>query len=307
MRRCGLRAVGGLPLDHGGLEVAVDLAGERVLELAHAAAQRAAELGQLLRADDQKGDGEDDDEFHGTDRRHVRLLVSAGVARVREVYVKSGVRRAGAEATNRPAWWRDPAHRVAGSARGAPAARGPDARDGAPDDARRGDRAEVARVLRVGTVVAHEEDRAGADLDRPEVDAVDRLVVHERLADAPAIDHEDAVLEPDRVAADGDDALEQDLAAVARRVQRDELAALGVVAGELVDERLVAGLERRLHALARDPERLGDEDADQQEERDQRDPDGDPGRAPAPGGRGGLIGRRRGRRGGGRGPGRWRH
>src|SRR4051794_28697586 len=94
VRSVELRAVGGLRLDRGRLEVAIDLAADRVLELAHASADRAAELGQLLRADDQKGDSEDDDEFHGTDRRHVRLLVSAGEARGEREDVDEGLRAA---------------------------------------------------------------------------------------------------------------------------------------------------------------------------------------------------------------------
>src|SRR4051794_29684349 len=168
---------------------------------------------------------------------------------------------------------------VRDSVRSAPAGRRPDTRHRAPDDPRVADRAEVARVLGVRPVVAHREERARLHAHRPEVDAVDRLVIDERLADLAAVDDEDAVLEADRVAADGDDPLEQDLAA-ARRVERDELAALGVVARALDDERLVAGLERRLHALRRDAERLGDEDADEHEHRDQTDADGDPGGTP---------------------------
>src|SRR3954468_11216981 len=60
-----------LALDGGALVVvALALAGERVLELAHALAQGLAHLGQLLRAQHDQGDGEDDDELHRADVRH---------------------------------------------------------------------------------------------------------------------------------------------------------------------------------------------------------------------------------------------
>src|SRR3954453_3376888 len=58
-------------LDRGAfVVVAVGLARERVLELAHALAQRLAHLGQLLRAQHDQGDGEDDDELHRAGVRH---------------------------------------------------------------------------------------------------------------------------------------------------------------------------------------------------------------------------------------------
>src|SRR4051794_12599795 len=58
-------------LDGGALVVvALVLSGERVLELAHALAERLADLGQLLRAQHDEGDGEDDDELHRADVRH---------------------------------------------------------------------------------------------------------------------------------------------------------------------------------------------------------------------------------------------
>src|SRR4051794_24569591 len=60
-----------LGLDRGALVVVVlGLAGERVLELAHALAERLAHLGQALRAQHDEGDGEDDDELHRADVRH---------------------------------------------------------------------------------------------------------------------------------------------------------------------------------------------------------------------------------------------
>src|SRR3954466_10418758 len=60
-----------LALDRGALVVvAIGLAGERVLELAPALAERLAHLGQLLRAQHDEGDGEDDDELHRADVRH---------------------------------------------------------------------------------------------------------------------------------------------------------------------------------------------------------------------------------------------
>src|SRR3954464_11852211 len=60
-----------LALDRGTLVVvAIGFAGERVLELAHALAEGLAHLGQLLRAQHDQGDGEDDDELHRADVRH---------------------------------------------------------------------------------------------------------------------------------------------------------------------------------------------------------------------------------------------
>src|SRR5688500_12900853 len=54
-----------LGLDRGSLVVVpARLAGQRVLELAHAPAERLAHLGQLLRAQHDQGDGEYDDELH---------------------------------------------------------------------------------------------------------------------------------------------------------------------------------------------------------------------------------------------------
>src|SRR3954453_3248873 len=60
-----------LGLDRGALVVvALVLSGERLLELAHALAERLADLRQLLRAQHDEGDGEDDDELHRADVRH---------------------------------------------------------------------------------------------------------------------------------------------------------------------------------------------------------------------------------------------
>jgi hypothetical protein len=81
-------------------------------------------------------------------------------------------------------------------------------------------------------------------------------------------------------------------------VEGDEVAAPWRAA-DLGDERLVAGLERRRHALGRDPERLGDEGA-QREQREHGHHTEDERRVAAPLARGGLLGRvlRRARRGG---------
>src|SRR6185436_16578692 len=105
-------------------------------------------------------------------------------------------------ATNRPAavaaFRTSVAGRVLGrprSARAAPPGRRPHARDGTADDPVGGDPPEVARVLRVRAVVAHHEHRPGPHLHGPEVDAVDRLVVDERLAHLAAVDDQDTVLE----------------------------------------------------------------------------------------------------------------
>jgi hypothetical protein len=59
-----------LGLDRGALLVIPRVARERLLELAHAPADRAPDLGQLLRAEHDQRDREDDDELHGADVRH---------------------------------------------------------------------------------------------------------------------------------------------------------------------------------------------------------------------------------------------
>src|SRR5204862_5527619 len=54
----------------------VRASGQRVLELAHPAAERAARVGQLLGAEDDEGDDGDDDELEWSDSgNHVLLLV----------------------------------------------------------------------------------------------------------------------------------------------------------------------------------------------------------------------------------------
>src|SRR3954462_5529756 len=61
---------GYLPLLAGFERVAILvalLAADRFLELAHAVADRAADLGELLRAEHDQRDGEDDDELEGSD------------------------------------------------------------------------------------------------------------------------------------------------------------------------------------------------------------------------------------------------
>src|SRR3712207_3426091 len=64
-------ALGLRGLQLGVIVVVVDLgAGDGVLELAHAAAERAADLGQALRTQDEQRDDEHDHEFHGTDVGH---------------------------------------------------------------------------------------------------------------------------------------------------------------------------------------------------------------------------------------------
>src|SRR4051812_2471844 len=144
------------------------------------------------------------------------------------------------------------------SVRDPPAAGRPQAGDRTTDDVRHGDGAEIARVLGDPAVVAHDEDRARRHADGPEVDAVLRPRVRVRLADRAAVDDEQPVLEADGVAAERHDALEQDLV-TARSVERDELAAVRrTAAGDLLDERLVAPAQRRLHALPGGLERLGE-------------------------------------------------
>src|SRR5689334_20470829 len=61
-----------LALDRGALVLVavVVLPRQRLLELAHALAERLADLGQLLRPEHDQGDRENDDELHGADVRH---------------------------------------------------------------------------------------------------------------------------------------------------------------------------------------------------------------------------------------------
>src|SRR5690349_14690000 len=99
-----LGAVRGVGLDARGLEVRAALAGDRVLELAHAAAERTTQLGELLRPHDDERDDQDDDEFHGADRRHGESpWVSAGAPTALTDGENSYVVRACKPATNRPA------------------------------------------------------------------------------------------------------------------------------------------------------------------------------------------------------------
>src|SRR5713226_4017469 len=59
-----------------GLLILLVLPAQRVLELAHSLAQRAAHLGQLLRAEDDQSDGQDDDELEGSNLKgHVDRLL----------------------------------------------------------------------------------------------------------------------------------------------------------------------------------------------------------------------------------------
>jgi hypothetical protein len=92
------------------------------------------------------------------------------------------------------------------------------------------------------------------------------------LARAPAVHHEHAVLDAHRVATHRDDALQQDLAG-ARGMEDGEVAApwRAAAVGALVDEDLVAGLQRRGHAVGRDPERLEHEQPQQHERQDGED------------------------------------
>src|SRR3712207_4912864 len=60
--------------------VALGIARDRVLELAHAVAERAAEVRQLLRAQHDQGDDEDDDQFGEADvEGHERSFGAGGV------------------------------------------------------------------------------------------------------------------------------------------------------------------------------------------------------------------------------------
>src|SRR3954449_1916184 len=73
---------GYLPLLAGFERVAILvalLAADRFLELAHAVADRAADLGELLRAEHDQRDGKDDDELEGSDgARHCAAFVRTG-------------------------------------------------------------------------------------------------------------------------------------------------------------------------------------------------------------------------------------
>src|SRR5256885_9379772 len=62
------------------LRLVVVLAGDRVLEFAHPASKRAADLGQALRPEDEERDDEDDDEPRDSDLRHAFSLARPGIA-----------------------------------------------------------------------------------------------------------------------------------------------------------------------------------------------------------------------------------
>src|SRR4051794_33872707 len=68
----GSRLLSGRLRDAGELGVLVDLAADRVLELAHPAPEGAPRLREALRPQDQQGDDEDDPEFHRSDVGHLR-------------------------------------------------------------------------------------------------------------------------------------------------------------------------------------------------------------------------------------------
>src|SRR5919199_943866 len=64
--------------DRGGLgPLGLVLARHRILELAHAASERAAEVRKPLRAEHDQHDDEDDDQFHGAGSRHSSPMVAA--------------------------------------------------------------------------------------------------------------------------------------------------------------------------------------------------------------------------------------
>src|SRR4051812_39628649 len=59
--------------------VVARLAGDRVLELAHAAAELLAEAGKPLGTEDHQNDDQDDDELEGTDVGHLRMAFRSGL------------------------------------------------------------------------------------------------------------------------------------------------------------------------------------------------------------------------------------
>ena len=69
--RVGLAHRGAVGRGRDQLVPLVVTAADRALELADAAADGAPDLGELLGPDDEQGDDEDDDQFHGSDVRHL--------------------------------------------------------------------------------------------------------------------------------------------------------------------------------------------------------------------------------------------
>src|SRR4051794_30380065 len=63
--------------------LAIAAAGERVLELAHPLADRAAGVGQPLGAEHHEGDDQHDDELHGSDSRHADQPLMNGLTAAR--------------------------------------------------------------------------------------------------------------------------------------------------------------------------------------------------------------------------------
>jgi hypothetical protein len=62
---------------------AIRAAGDGVLEFAHAAPEGTPRVGQPLRAEDEQGEHEDDDEFCGTDAWHASTVMFGGPALVK--------------------------------------------------------------------------------------------------------------------------------------------------------------------------------------------------------------------------------
>src|SRR3954453_18431354 len=73
---------GGGRVERVGILVVPSLSGHRVLELAHPGSERPPELRELLRADDQDGDDQDDHQLEGSDVWHLANVLRNGCTRI---------------------------------------------------------------------------------------------------------------------------------------------------------------------------------------------------------------------------------
>ena len=184
-------------------------------------------------------------------RRHFEVVTLSRMLATRRLPARSGPGRSRAATRARR---RLPEH-------------GPERREDASDQRPSRHSAVVARIVRVRAVVAHDEDIAAWHHDRAEVDGIDRRVVDVGLPLDVPVDREHAVLDRHAVSGQTDDALDGERSAV-RRAEHDEVAAprRSEAIGQLLDEHVVSGPQRRRHALGRDRKRLRDVRADRQRE-----------------------------------------
>ena len=171
----------------------------------------------------------------------------------------------------------------------------PEAQPGAADHLAGLDHAELARVLRLGAVVAEHEEAAVRN--GPLGDVGERhgiaVAVDVRLVQLHAVDEHAAVLDLHGVAGDADDALDErrlvvgvlavgagagDVAALRdRRVEHHDVAAgVGVEARrQLVDQQVLVRQQRRLHGVHLDAVGLHHERLDDHVQDDREDDGGD--------------------------------